>query len=94
MMALRKTIETTPGVRAVHDLHVWSVTSGRHILTAHVVMVGGADQAVLKALSGRIRDGFGIGHTTIQLEAETCGDLDGACRPGDAKRTEDDGHAH
>ena len=60
------------GVLAVHDLHVWTISSGHHALSAHVV-VGeedlGRNDAILDDVKGRLRDRFGIDHTTIQIES-------------------------
>jgi cobalt-zinc-cadmium efflux system protein len=60
------------GVLAVHDLHVWTISSGHHALSAHVV-VGegdlGRNDAILDDVKGRLRERFGIDHTTIQIES-------------------------
>jgi cobalt-zinc-cadmium efflux system protein len=65
------------GVRAVHDLHVWTVTSGVVAMSGHAVVPELADHPA--ALAG-LRDtlaGLGIGHATIQLEvADTCEGVD------------------
>lgn len=59
-----------PGVTAVHDLHVWTVTSGMVAMSGHaVVPVLGDHPRVLGALQQAVR-GAGIGHATIQLEVE------------------------
>jgi hypothetical protein len=59
------------GVRAVHDLHVWTVTSGREALSAHVRVDDLADgRHVLGDLQGLLLDRFGIEHVTIQLESD------------------------
>ncbi|HMM97117.1 cation diffusion facilitator family transporter [Phycicoccus sp.] len=53
----------------VHDLHLWTLTSGMHVATAHVVCADGADPgAVLEEAGARLRDGFGIDHATLQVE--------------------------
>lgn len=58
-----------PGVLAVHDLHVWSITSGIDALSAHVVVDSEADQyAVLGQVRRTVHDRFGIDHVTIQIE--------------------------
>ena len=63
---------SVPGVLAVHDLHVWTISSGHHALSAHVV-VGegdlGRNDAILDDVKGRLRERFGIDHTTIQIES-------------------------
>jgi len=61
-----------PGVLAVHDLHLWTISSGHYALSAHVV-VGeedlGRNDAILDDVKGRLRTRFGIDHTTIQIES-------------------------
>lgn len=66
--ALRK----VAGVAGVHDLHVWTITSGYPALSAHVVCDHGQPRDMLLARLNRIlRERYGITHTTIQLEPET-----------------------
>src|SRR5213076_267482 len=59
------------GVRRVHDLHVWTLTSGREAMSAHVVVadVGESDR-LLRELHAVLHARFGIDHTTVQLETE------------------------
>jgi cobalt-zinc-cadmium efflux system protein len=58
-------------VRDVHDLHVWTITSGRESLSAHVVTRDGlAPRHLLSEIRRRLHDRFGIHHVTIQVEAE------------------------
>lgn len=57
------------GVAGVHDLHVWTITSGYPALSAHVVCEHAVQRDILLARVNRLlRDEFGIDHTTIQLE--------------------------
>lgn len=63
-------ILATEGVAAVHDLHVWSLTSGLPLLTAHVVVRDSACDDVLDRIGRRLADRFGITHSTIQIEHE------------------------
>jgi cobalt-zinc-cadmium efflux system protein len=59
------------GVRRVHDLHVWTLTSGRDALSAHVVVAPeAAGDTILDALHVLLHARFGIDHTTIQVETE------------------------
>lgn len=59
------------GVRSVHELHVWTVTSGFDALAAHVVTARGADRdGVRRELEYVLRDRFGIEHTTLQMEEQ------------------------
>jgi len=60
-----------PGVRRVHDLHVWTLTSGREAMSAHVVVDDvGQSERLLEALHALLHARFGIDHTTVQLETE------------------------
>lgn len=57
------------GVSEVHELHVWTVTSGFEALAAHVVTAPGVDRdRARRELEFLLRDGFGIEHTTLQME--------------------------
>jgi len=59
------------GVRRVHDLHVWTLTSGRDALSAHVVAaLESAGDPLLDELHVLLHARFGIDHTTIQVETE------------------------
>ncbi|THV24425.1 cation diffusion facilitator family transporter [Glycomyces paridis] len=57
------------GVGDVHDVHLWTLTSGMNVATAHLVTEPGADDhAVLDRAQHLMRDGHGIAHATVQLE--------------------------
>ena len=59
------------GVRRVHDLHVWTLTSGREAMSAHVVVEPAASaDRLLPDLHLLLHTRFGIDHTTIQIEVE------------------------
>jgi cobalt-zinc-cadmium efflux system protein len=59
------------GVHAVHDLHIWSIASGRISLSAHVAVDGTRpDRDVLPMLTALLREEFSITHVTLQLESE------------------------
>ncbi len=65
-----------PGVVQVHDLHVWGVCSAHIILSAHVVVDDqriSQTQTIMDEMKRRLKDLFGIEHTTIQLEGKSCG---------------------
>lgn len=58
-----------PGVADVHDLHLWTLTSGMHVATAHLVTTPEGDtHAVLDAARARLTQDFGIAHATLQVE--------------------------
>lgn len=59
------------GVRTVHDLHVWTLTSGKEAMSAHVLVEDLADgQHILGDLQQLLHERFGIDHVTIQLESD------------------------
>jgi cobalt-zinc-cadmium efflux system protein len=61
----------TPGARRVHDLHVWTLTSGREAMSAHVVIDDvRQSERLLETLHAVLHARFGIDHTTIQLDVE------------------------
>lgn len=60
------------GVRDVHDLHVWTLTSGMHVATAHLVSAPGADvQRILGDGQAVLRERHDIAHATLQVEPAT-----------------------
>ncbi len=59
------------GVRQIHDLHVWTLTSGREAMSAHVVVDDVREsERLLEVLHALLHARFGIDHTTIQLEKD------------------------
>ena len=71
LAAVEGAILDTAGVEAVHDLHVWAITSGREALSAHVVHAHAVSQPeLLRALRTKLREHFGVDHLTIQMETE------------------------
>jgi len=72
---LRSTMEDVSGVKTIHDLHVWTLTSGVHALSAHAILQEGATPGqVLGDLRKRVTAGFPISHVTVQLEERCCGE--------------------
>lgn len=69
---LREAVLAVEGVEAVHDLHVWTITSGIVAMSGHVVLAEGTDrrraQAILEEIGRLLREEFDIDHTTIQIE--------------------------
>jgi cobalt-zinc-cadmium efflux system protein len=68
-------IAGVPGVSAVHDLHVWTITSGLVALSCHIVVSCDgpgcrSHDEILTDAKALLRDRFGIEHTTIQFESE------------------------
>ncbi len=63
---------SVPGVRDVHDLHVWTLTSGMNVATAHLVTDEGVDShTVLDRAREVMRTTFGVEHATLQVEPDT-----------------------
>ena len=59
------------GVRSVHDLHIWTVTSGFGALAAHVVVSSECDRDLVRLrIELLLRERFGIDHTTLQMEEQ------------------------
>ena len=68
---LRATLESTPGVVSVHDLHVWTITSGMVSLSCHLRSAPSAPHPdLLVALHQTLRERFAIHHATIQIETD------------------------
>jgi cobalt-zinc-cadmium efflux system protein len=73
--ALTRHIVGIGGVSGVHDLHVWSIGSGSHALSAHVLLDDrrlSEAANVLQEIDGCLKEHFGIAHVTIQFECERC----------------------
>jgi cobalt-zinc-cadmium efflux system protein len=73
-------LQTIQGVRDVHDLHLWTLTSGMHVATAHLVAATDAPvQPILEQARGVLRERHDVAHATLQVEPETsqgCHELD------------------
>jgi cobalt-zinc-cadmium efflux system protein len=70
--AMRTDLTTVPGVVDVHDLHVWTLTSDMEVASAHVMVADGTDtHGVLDQARVILRDHYGIGHATLQVEPES-----------------------
>lgn len=80
--AVRAAITGLEGAEAVHDLHVWTITSGMESLSAHVRTSVRRGPGLLREIREVLHRRFGIDHATIQLEAEGYDDRD--CVPSAA----------
>jgi cobalt-zinc-cadmium efflux system protein len=68
--AVRDYLGSEPGVVAVHDLHIWPMSTTETALTCHLVMpVGHSGDALLTRIADTLRGRFSIGHVTIQIES-------------------------
>ena len=67
--AVGRALLQEPEVVEIHDLHVWTLTSGFPIVSAHVLVAAGADCHAIRArLEQRLADAFGLEHSTLQVE--------------------------
>ncbi len=68
---VRGDLEGLEGVTAVHDLHIWPMSTTETALTAHLVIPGGhPGDAFLRDLAAKLRDDHGIVHVTVQVEQD------------------------
>jgi cobalt-zinc-cadmium efflux system protein len=75
--AVRAHLLAQPGVTAIHDLHIWGMSTTETALTCHLVMPGGhPGDAALARLGQELEERFGIHHATMQIEL---GDSDEVC---------------
>lgn len=73
LTTLREAIGNVTGVAEVHDLHVWSLTSGVNAMSVHAVLADhGLHDEVLAAVQKRVTSDFKIAHATIQVECKGC----------------------
>lgn len=73
--ALRSDLAALPCVAEVHDLHVWTLTSGMEVASAHLTTEGAADHGdVLVAAQRLLADRYRITHATLQVEPMRCAD--------------------
>ena len=73
--AVEEAMRSVAGVNDVHDLHVWSIGSESHALSAHVKitdMATSESDSILREINEKLGHDFGIRHTTIQLEHVVC----------------------
>jgi len=57
-------------VLEVHDLHIWGLSTTQTALTAHLVRADNSEQHDLHDVTSALRDRFGIGHATLQVESD------------------------
>jgi cobalt-zinc-cadmium efflux system protein len=72
---IRDRMRAIDGVVDVHDLHVWTIGSGSHVLTAHVLLADkriSEASTILRELEHELHDAFDIHHVTLQFECVSC----------------------
>ena len=72
LSAVEQALAEPRGVEGVHDLHAWSITSGKNLLTGHVRVAEGVDRdEVLRELRKLLQERFGFDHVTLEIETGT-----------------------
>lgn len=69
---VRQALAAVPRVDSVHDLHLWSLTSGKTSLSAHLVSAKGNADEITRTATKMLEDKFGLHHTTLQVEKVPC----------------------
>ncbi len=78
MALLERKLLAVPGVTAVHDLHVWTITSGLDAMSCHLVVADmGQARATLLSAQEAMKAGFGLTHSTIQIEDQNLREAEG-----------------
>ncbi|MFL1490928.1 cation diffusion facilitator family transporter [Pseudomonas antarctica] len=69
---VEQAIRSVPGVKDVHDLHIWALTSGKNVLSSHLVAGSalGTEQQILTFVTEMLHEQFDISHVTLQVEGE------------------------
>ncbi len=70
-----ETVKNVPGVEDVHDIHIWTITSGMHALSAHLLIEGqtvSKSAEIVKAVNQDLARYFNVRHTTLQIECQSC----------------------
>lgn len=73
------TVEQVNGVKGIHDLHIWTISSGLYALSGHLIVdTDDLDEglAIIREVSRRLRDTFGIEHVTLQLEKQVLQEIE------------------
>ncbi len=83
-------IAAVPGVREAYHIHIWTITSGVHALSAHVIIddqLVSNSRSVLDAVRAMLAERFRVLHSTIQLECNRCDDTGVCPLPSDIKNS-------
>ena len=77
---IAKTISGVNGVKGVHDLHVWTITSGLYALSGHITVDTDSiskSSIIVDGIEVELKKSFGIEHVTLQVEKETLENIQG-----------------
>lgn len=73
LQKLQAELSALPGVKSVHDLHVWAITSGQNSLTAHLLVDVPRDTGALLELANAVARRHGVDHANFQIESRHVG---------------------
>lgn len=69
LITVKNALGSVEGIESIHDLHIWTLTSGIHAMSCHAVVCGTKDRhEILEELNDLLRRRFALEHTTIQIE--------------------------
>ena len=70
-------VEAVPGIDGIHHVHIWGLTQQQLMATMHVTLIDGhgSQATVLRATKQFLKDEYGIGHATIEVDVDGCSDL-------------------
>lgn len=93
---VQQAILNVPGVRSLHDLHVWTISSGKVSLSVHVVCTAAEmpNDRLLAAIRSMLAEQFAIHHATVQLEQEPCEQANEGHAFSPASLDEKESHSH
>jgi len=75
LAALRESVEKIEGIKEFHEIHAWTITSGRRALSGHILTENIStreSQAIICRVRELLREQFSITHTTLEVECERC----------------------
>lgn len=78
-------VRKVDGVKDIHDVHIWSITSGLHALSAHLLIddqLTSCSVDIVERVQSILKCDFGIAHTTLQCESEYCANRELVCDLG------------
>jgi cobalt-zinc-cadmium efflux system protein len=90
LMDMIETLKKIPGVKDVHDIHVWSISPELHAMNGHIliedVLTSHAEE-IRGEVEKVIREQYGITHTTLQTECQSCESQDTFCNLAETDST-------
>ncbi len=75
LMEVQRSVQSLPGVKGLHHVHLWTITSGMYALSAHILIedvMMSHTAKIIQEINRLLSEKFRISHTTIQLECENC----------------------